>query len=226
MAAVAVLEAGILLASPLAPCLKHPRGLGNVCRNRSCLRRAPCAIVTTHIGERCSQRRARDELSGDPAQRRGVAVRRIENRRRADQSVPRRRGRQRGRVPARARHRCRADRPDRRQPHPPGRAGPHLPHRRHPGSGRTGPDAQRAPQGGASLRDLSRRARPRTRQGGGRAGQTSRPGATHQIRRRHIASDRHAAARRHHRGSVRRARRCVGRRRARRDAAQSLRRHQ
>ena len=106
--------------------------------------------------------------AGDPPQRHGFEIRRQQDFGRDDQGVPRGRGAHRGRLPPRARDRRATDRRSRRRAVAPDERGPHLSYRGRAGPGRTGLDAQRAPQGGARLCAVSRGAHPAARRAGSR----------------------------------------------------------
>ena len=104
--------------------------------------------------------------AGDPPQRHGFEIRRQQDFGRDDQGVPRGRRAWRGRLPTRARDRRATNRRSRRRAVAPDERGPHLSYRGRAGPGRTGPDAQRAPQGRARLCAVSRGANPTTRRAG------------------------------------------------------------
>ena len=99
-------------------------------------------------------------IAGDQAQRHRRDLRRQQDRRGDDQSVPRRRRRYRGRVVAHPGTGSLASGPDERHVRTALSIRRHAAHRRHPGPGRTRADALGRAQGGPRLRALPRQPRP------------------------------------------------------------------
>ena len=184
-------------ASPKTSGLNNTTGSADVRIFRSHFSRSQnrsLVPVASRIARRAG-RRASD--AGDPPQRHGFEIRCQQDLGRDDQGVSRRRGPHRGGLAPGARGGGAVDRRGRRRAVAPDERRPHLSHRRRAGPGRTGADAQRAPQGGARLCAVPRRAHQAARRAGGRQiGQAcGRTRAACDAGERHQSAARYRAAR-------------------------------